>query len=781
MKLSRVVVTGIGVICAAGRDTGEFWERILSGQTALSPSRRADLACFGRTSTGEIPGAWLEELLSAGERRRYGKDVQLALIAAREALSRAGLTQLSAGWQQHTSLVLGKCQATTGDSPRPHEWIHSTGDDIAANLGLAGPRQTIATACSAGSNAVGAACDRIRAGDADFVLAGGVDVLQEPTYAGFHSLQSLDTEPCSPYSRSAGLNLGEAAAFLVLERLEGAASRSAPVLAEVMGYGLSADAYHVTAPDPTGRGATLAVRRALADSGLDGSEVSYVNGHGTGTRANDTAERRIIQNVFGSRTVPLTSTKSFTGHTLGAAGAVEAVASVLSIMHGVIPPTANFGEPREGDLDFVPNAARPADVDVIVSNSYAFGGNNASLVLARCRPRCLARRGQRDEGAIITGIGLIGRPGIGVAEWEKTLAPASAGQPMPLTDGAITERLAAEPFAAAAAWRQMNGFTRLCMAAARLAVEDARLPLTRDRRNDIGLILGTMSGPAQLAPRRGLTGRKAASSRSVHEFTQVTLNSPAGSVCQALAIRGITTTITSGGASGTLALESALDAVSFGRAEAIVVVTAEEACPEVAAIYQSLGILAPGGDLRPYDPREQGTACGTAAVALVIEPAGSARRRDAPARGTIAAIAHRSDSYHQHRFDPGGARYAAAIRGVLERASVAATDIGLVTGSATGTDLDGCEQAALAAVFPGGMRVTAMKTMTGECEAASGLVNVAVPLLLRGTGTVQVPAFRLGDLGGQAAPVHAPMGRSLATALSFGGTFGAVVLDGGTP
>jgi 3-oxoacyl-[acyl-carrier-protein] synthase II len=414
---------------------------------------------------------------------------------------------------------------------------------------------------------------------------------------------------------------------------------------------------------------------------------------------------------------------------------------------------------------------------VVVSNSYAFGGNNASLVLARCRPRTLARRSLVDEGAVITGIGLIGRPGIGAAEWEKTLAPANAGPPLPLTDTAITERLAAEPFAAAAAWRQMNGFTRLCLAAARLAVEDARLPLTRDRRDGIGLILGTMSGPAHLAPRRDQAGRRAASSRSVHEFTQVTLNTPAGSVCQALAIRGITTTITSGGASGTLALEAALDAIRLGRAQAIVVVTAEVACPEVAAIYRSLGILAPDGDLLPYDARQRGTACGTAAVALVVEAAGAARRRDAPARGAIAAIAHRSDGYHQHRFDPGGTRYGAAIRGALARASVTAADIGLITGSATGTGLDRCEQAALAAVFPTGTPVTAMKAMTGECEAASGLVNVALPLLLRGTGTVQVPAFRLGDLGGDATPVRSPADCALATAVSFGGTFGAVVLD----
>jgi len=777
VKLDRVVVTGLGVICAAGRNADEFWDRILSGRTALSPSRRPDLAPFGRTSTGEVPDAWIDELVDPSEARRYGKDVLLASIAAREAIRQAGLPGLPAGWQERTGIVLGKCQAVTGGGPRASDWIHSTGDDIASIIGITGPRLTIATACSAGSNAVGAGRDRIWAQDADIVLAGGVDVLQAPTYGGFHALHSVDSEPCSPYCRSGGLNLGEGSAFVVLERLEDATRRGAPVLAEVMGYGLSADAHHPTAPDPTGRGATLAVQRALADSGLDSGAVTYVNGHGTGTKANDAVERRIMRNVFRTELVPLTSTKSFVGHTLGAAGAIEAVASVLSIMHGVIPPTVNFSQPPSGDLDFVPNASRPADVEVVVSNSYAFGGNNASLVLARPRTLAGPRRDPPLHTAVITGVGIVGRAGIGVAEWEKWLSMTTAEQSATASDEAVMARLAAEPFAAAAVWRQMNGFTRLCTAATRLAVEDAGLPLTRDRRDDIGLILATMSGPAHLRSRRELAGREADGTREVHEFTQVTLNAPAGAVCQALAIRGITTTITHGGASGTLALETALDAIQLGRAEAIVVVAAEQACPEVADIYRSLGLLGPSSDVRPYHPDRRGTACGTAAVALVIESASHARRRQGRARARLASVAHASDNYHEHRFDPGGARYAAALRRALRRASLPGDEVGLVAGSATGTDLDVCEEAALAAVFPAGTPVVAMKALTGECEAASGLMNVAAPLLLSDSRQAGLPAFPLGSLGGDVVFAADPAHHAVATSASFGGTYGAVVLE----
>jgi 3-oxoacyl-[acyl-carrier-protein] synthase II len=771
MRPARVVVTGVGIICAAGRNADEFWRRILSGETALAATSRDDLAHFGRAIAGEVPDAWVEQGVSPAEQRRYGKDVLLAIIAARESLRHAGLGALPTDLSERTAVVLGKCQAITSADPRSRRWIHGTADDLAAALSISGPRQTIATACSAGSNAVGAGRDRIWAGDADIALVGGVDVLQELTYAGFHALQALDTEPCSPYSRSAGLTLGEGSAFLILERLERAAERGAPILAEVLGYGLSADAYHATAPDPTGRGATLAVRRALADSEVEAGHATYVNGHGTGTKANDIAERRVMRNVFGADLVPLTSTKSFVGHTLGAAGAVEAVTSVLSIAHDVIPPTVNFGEGRANDLDFVPNTARPADVDVVISNSYAFGGNNASLIVAKPRPPSYVRRTPPPNDVVVTGLGLIGRPGIGVAEWEKFLADDLAEAKTALSNDEVTQRLAAEPFAAASAWRQMSSFTRLCMAATRLAVEDAGLPLTRDRRDDIGLILGTMSGPAWIVARYGLSRRELDTHRSVQEFSQVTLNAPAGAVCQNLGIRGITTTITSGGVSGTLALETAVEAIRLGRAETVVVLAVEEACAAVDEMYRSLGGRLPDG---PHGPE---ISSGTAGIAIVLESARSAERREAPVRGRVTAVAHVSDNYHAHRFDPGGGRYATAVRRALDRASLHGTEISMIAGSAAGTDLDICENAAFNAVFPEGAPVAAMKTLTGECEAASGLLNVATPLLLENEKSIGIPAFRLGGHHSETEPIFAPSRHTVATSASFGSTFGAVVVE----
>src|SRR5690606_31315864 len=385
MVLRPVVITGVGVICAVGRDADEFWQRLSSGSATLPSTPFFRSSALEARFAGQVPDEWIDGQLPE-EDRSLDRTARLALVAARQALAHAGLGDLPT---DRFGLVLGKCQATP-DGKGAYQPMHATADTVATRLGMGGPRILVSTACAAGGNAVGLAKDKILTGEADVVLAGGVDPLLFGTYAGFAGLQALSSQPCAPYSRSDGLNLGEGAAFLVVEPLDRALARGVEPLAEVAGYGLSADAYHATAPDPTGRGGVSAVRRALADAGLSADDVDYVNGHGTGTPANDAMEKKVMRTVFGERAaqVPTSSIKSFIGHTLGAAGAVEAVASVLALRHGVAPPTVGFTDEAisAATLDFVPNTARSLPMDVVVSNNYAFGGNNASLVLKKPGP-----------------------------------------------------------------------------------------------------------------------------------------------------------------------------------------------------------------------------------------------------------------------------------------------------------------------------------------------------------------------------------------------------------
>jgi 3-oxoacyl-[acyl-carrier-protein] synthase II len=332
--------------------------------------------------------------------RRTSRTAVLALYAAAEAWKMAGGGASDAST---AGLVLG---TTTGGMPvgercfrdaldrgaqggRLGGWmeapVSAPTEVVATALGCGGPRSTVSTACSSGANALGFAADWIRAGRATVVLCGGTDALCRSTYSGFDALQALDRDRCRPFDRQrSGLSLGEGAAMFVFEEWEHAVRRGARILGEFVSYGISADAHHLTQPHPDGAGAAAAMRRALSEGGVAPETVDYINAHGTGTPMNDAIETRAIKAVFGAHAyrIPVTSTKSMVGHCLGAAGAIEALASLIAVREQFVPPTVSLTDPDpECDLDYVPHTSRRATVGVALSNSYGFGGNNTSLIL----------------------------------------------------------------------------------------------------------------------------------------------------------------------------------------------------------------------------------------------------------------------------------------------------------------------------------------------------------------------------------------------------------------
>jgi 3-oxoacyl-[acyl-carrier-protein] synthase II len=256
---------------------------------------------------------------------------------------------------------------------------------VANRLGLYGPRETLVTACSSGAAALAVGSELIAAGMADLVLAGGADAITRICYLGFNALKLLDPEPCRPFDRGRrGMSIGEGAGFLVLESADHARLREARVYAELAGHGMTADAHHVTAPDPEGRGMARAMIDAVARSGLAASDVGYANAHGTATPQNDRVEARALREVFGAEGLLVSSTKSMIGHTMAAAGSLEAMATVLALVHDIVPPTAHLDSPDpEIAFDCVPHRARHAAMEHAISNSFGFGGQNVSLVIGR--------------------------------------------------------------------------------------------------------------------------------------------------------------------------------------------------------------------------------------------------------------------------------------------------------------------------------------------------------------------------------------------------------------
>jgi len=399
----RVVITGMGVVSAVGNSVPEFWDSLIQGKDGAKEITAFDASAYRIKRAAEVSGLDLSAHFTARELRRLSRCDQFGLIAFREAWRSARLDQDSID-KRRVGVLLG---AGSGGilsvekyfrdvylgkgRPSPSLLISyslaTTTDLIAIESGLKGPRSTTATVCSSSSASIGVAFDLIQMGLADIMVSGGSDSLCEVSFSGFSSLKLVDPESCKPFDkRRQGLTIGEGAGILILEELGHALRREAPILSELIGYGICADAYHLTAPEPNGEGVERVIRMALSHARVFPEEVDTINAHGTATLFNDIAETRGIKRVFGERAreIPISGIKSMIGHCLGSAGGVEAVATVLTIKNGIVPPTIHYEVPDPHcDLYYTPNHSIEKDVRVAISNSFAFGGNNVCLVFKK--------------------------------------------------------------------------------------------------------------------------------------------------------------------------------------------------------------------------------------------------------------------------------------------------------------------------------------------------------------------------------------------------------------
>ena len=399
----RVVVTGLGTVNALAGTVAEFAAALRAGTCAIGPVTVFDPTGYRSRIAAEVRDDAPPPGLAPALRRRLSRSDVFALRATAEALADSALDGAVA--PERIALAFG---GTTGGMLRGEESlreriqgtrdryesgpilgapISASADVVAGVFGIGGPRLSLSTACSSSANALGVALDWIHLGRADVVIAGGTESLCRMTFAGFNALHALSLEPCRPFDRArSGLSLGEGAAMLVVESAEHAARRGVRAHAEILSYGNSADAHHLTAPHPDGKPIIGCVRNALSDAGIVAEQIDYINAHGTGTPLNDTVEAAAIATVFGAPAphLAVSSTKGAVGHTLGAAGAIEALATILALRDGFLPPTVNLDDPDPAcALDLVPRASRSATLHYALSNSYGFGGNNTSVVLGR--------------------------------------------------------------------------------------------------------------------------------------------------------------------------------------------------------------------------------------------------------------------------------------------------------------------------------------------------------------------------------------------------------------
>jgi 3-oxoacyl-[acyl-carrier-protein] synthase II len=408
MPARRVVVTGVGVVSPLGLDSASTWQGLVQGRSGVRPISHFDASDFAVRIAADVPGFEPADIFGRRRAKHLDRFTQLALVAAAEAIGAARLDvaadpeRVGVVWGTGIGGIRSLEEGMDVLNERGPDWVNPytlpmmipnmVAGHIAMEWGIKGYSSCSVTACSASAQAIGDSLDLIRAGRADAVVCGGSEApITRVGIAGFAAMKALSTRNDEPERASRpfdadrdGFVMGEGAAAMVLEEAERAERRGSPILAELVGYGVSSDAYHMTQPHPEGEGAARAMESALRDAGVDPADVGYVNAHGTSTAPNDRIETLALKRVFGENVPPVSSTKSMTGHTLGAAGAIEAAICVQALQYQVLPPTINQEKSDpDCDLDYVPNESRPAVFDVVLSNSFAFGGHNASLVFGR--------------------------------------------------------------------------------------------------------------------------------------------------------------------------------------------------------------------------------------------------------------------------------------------------------------------------------------------------------------------------------------------------------------
>lgn len=730
----RVVVTGLGLICALGDDTEKCWSAAVNGVTGIREVKSVNTEnCYANVGA---------EVLTASKDlsdEDYDRSSLLCIKAAGEALADSGY-KVTEENSDRIGVIVGNCVggAASIDKYFTDELKNGGGskadilkmpaaaiaNNVAKHFGLNGTTANIVNACAAGTISLSYAADLIRAGKADAFVAGGSDSFSSLAFAGFHALHALDENSCSPFNRSSGITLGEGAGVLIIESYEHAKARGAKIYCEVLGSGVSSDAHHITAPDPEGKGQMLAIRRAIANSGLSAEDIDYINAHGTGTAKNDEAEFLSLHALFdGNDHLSVSSTKSMTGHCLGAAGSIEAVLTVKAVCENTVPPTIGYTEEnletlkgKAGAIDFVPNTKREKTVNYAASNSFAFGGNNASIVFAK-EPREIPDRTNKDR-IFITGIGeLLGNPRCEITSDDYK----AHGIKM-------------------AFYRKLDRFSQLQLLSGMRALADANITVSGENEKDIGIVVGTADGPmTEIVGFQKNVIENGTASGSAFSFPNTVYNAAGGYFSIFAGIKGYNVTNANSIQAGLQSLCYAADVIRNGDEKIMVASGTDENTDTTGYLYGKLGLL--DGKL------------GEGSVSLILENENSANARGAKEYAELAgwATAHKSVEFGTLKGSEEALK--TAIENACKSAGITSKDIEAVCGFANGiTAVDDIEKNVYAELF-GDIPVVRVKDGLGEARAAASAEQAACAAKMLAEGKYRYVLAAAFGVGGQYSAV----------------------------
>lgn len=700
MENNRVVVTGLGLVCAIGENVEQCWSAAVNGVTGIRKVKSVNTDdCYANVGAEvDIPSYKLSD-------EDYDRSSLLCIKAAGEALADSGY-EITEENSARIGVIVGNCVggAASIDKYFTDELKSGSGtaadilkmpaaaiaNNVARHFGLNGTTANIVNACAAGTISLSYAADLIRAGKADAFVAGGSDSFSSLAFAGFHALHALDADSCSPFNRSGGITLGEGAGMLIIESYEHAKARGAKIYCEVLGSGVSSDAHHITAPDPEGNGQMLAISRAIANSGLNPEDIDYINAHGTGTAKNDVAEFLSLHTIFdGSNKLSVSSTKSMTGHCLGAAGSIEAVLTVKAVCEDTVPPTIGYTDEnletlkeKAGKIDFVPNSKREKTVNFAASNSFAFGGNNASIVFAK-NPREIPDRTNKDR-IFITGIGeLLGNPRCEISSDDYK-----------------------EHGIKMAFYRKLDRFSQLQLISGMRALRDANITVTDENARDIGIIIGTADGPmTEIVGFQKNVIENGTANGSAFSFPNTVYNAAGGYFSIFAGIKGYNVTNANSIQAGLQSLCYAADVLRNGDESIMIATGTDENTDTTEYLYGKLGLLS--GKL------------GEGSVSVILENEKSANTRGAKKYAELVGwgTAHKSVDFGKITGSESALK--SAIEEACSSAGIAPADVDAVCGFANGISaVDEIEKSVFSEMF-GDKPVIEVKFDIGEARAAA--------------------------------------------------------------
>lgn len=665
----KVVITGYGIVSPLGKNKLENAENLFPGKSGIVEHQFEYLDGKVKAMSGVLKKDIGIHTFFDKYCIKYDRASNLALYASDECIAESGIGDFDLDGEEvgvvvgtslggmlsadifHTTWIEKGIDKADGEYLRQYP-LHAVADILAKNFKFCGPKSIISTACSSGANAVGLAADLVKDGLCQAVLVGGVDPISRFSFAGFSALKAIELERCKPYSGSTGINIGEGAAFFLVESYEHATKRKAKIIADIKGYGLSADAYHPTAPDLSGNGAVRSMNMALKEAGYTINDISYINGHGTGTPANDQAETKAWKAFCQEdKKVPLISNKASVGHCMGAAGAVEIAFSLLSIEKGMIPPTINFKE-QSMEIDFVPNKAREEKIKAVLSNSFAFGGNNCSVIISEHDSSTKKEIERNVDDIVITGMGCLGVGGANIEELFQTFEEGiDCIKELDITDKDYHAKyignfpnISYKNHIPSAVLRRIDNVTKLAMVSGRQALASSGLTVTPSTSHRIGVIYGTGTGPLETIEAvsrnmivHGIQGVNA------NLFPNTVLNAAPGHFSIRNMLKGVTSTISAGSISGLEAFIYAVILLKQNKADAIVVLSSDEWNETLQVGYEKLNLLSQNG-AKPFSKNATGVILSQGSTAFVLERKKHAIERSANILAQVHGYSLSSDN-----------------------------------------------------------------------------------------------------------------------------------------